>query len=266
MISRSDIKFIRSLRIKKFRDINHQFVIEGDKLVAEFLNSSWTVSHLLGKDEWLNGLSENLKTKPERITEVTDQELKKLSLLRTPHNVMATVRIPSAPIDWEELTCGLSIFLHDIQDPGNLGSIIRSAGWFGIGQIICTPSTVDVYNSKVVQASMGSLLNVNVHYCNPEEFFNTYSRTGLQVYGTCLEGKNIYDCDLDNAGVIIMGNESRGLSDQYSPFVTRKITIPGFESHDHPVESLNVAVAAAIVCSEFRRRAYPPKPISTGNG
>jgi TrmH family RNA methyltransferase len=254
MLSKENVKFIQSLRLKKQRDIHQQFIIEGNKLVVDFLNSDWEISHLLGTTEWIAQIPARVRKKPGQITEISDNELKRLSSLKTPNQVLAVVRKPEYSMNWEEIISDLSIVLDKIQDPGNFGTILRIAAWFGIKNVICSLSTVDLYNPKVIQATMGALLHVKIHSVDLVKFLTKFSETGLPVYGTDLHGKNIYESHLKHIGIIIFGNESRGICDEYTPFVSEKIGIPGFGPPGKKIESLNVAVAAAVVCSEFMRR------------
>jgi TrmH family RNA methyltransferase len=254
MLSKKNLKFIQSLRYKKQRDNHRQFIVEGDKVVKDLMNSDWEIPHLFATPEWLSRLLAGDKKKPGQITELSDRELKKISTLKIPNHVLAVVMKPEYSISWEEIASDLTLFLEEIQDPGNLGTILRIAAWFGIKNVCCSKATADIYNPKVVQASMGALLWVKVHYIEPVSFLRECSARGIPVYGTYLDGKNIYGASLVKNGLVVLGNESRGISGDCSPFVTEKISIPGFGSPGRTIESLNVAVAAAIVCSEFRRR------------
>jgi len=254
MLSKKNLKLIQSLKYKKQRDIHQQFIVEGDKVVRDLLHSDWEIPHLFATPEWLSHLPAGDKKKPGQITELSDRELKKISTLITPNRVLAVVMKPEYSISWEEIASDLTLFLEEIQDPGNLGTILRIAAWFGIKNVCCSTATADIYNPKVVQATMGALLFVKVHYVESVPFLRECSERGIPVYGTYLHGNTIYETSLAYNGLIVLGNESRGISGDCSTFVTEKISIPGFGSHGKAMESLNVAVAAAIVCSEFRRR------------
>ncbi len=223
-------------------------------MVKDLLHSDWRVTHLLGIAEWLSQLSEGDRKKTDQITEVTDHELKKISTLKTPNRVLAVARKPEYSLSWEEIPSELTLFLEEIQDPGNLGTMLRIAAWFGIKNVCCSLSTADIFNPKVIQATMGALLFVKVHYVESVPFLKECSERDIPVYGTFLEGTSIYEANLTSGGLIILGNESRGISNDCSRFVTERISIPGFGSHGTAMESLNVAAAAAIVCSEFRRK------------
>jgi len=254
MLTKNTIKYINSLRIKKYRDIYKQFIIEGDKLVDEFLHSTWEITDVYATKKWIDTLSLVLKEKTNQLSEIKKDELKKISSLKSPHNVLAIVKKSSFILDYEELSNGLSLVLDDVRDPGNLGTIVRIAAWFGIRNIICSPDTVDVFNPKVIQASMGAILQVKVFYCDLVNFLKEFIRFKVPVYGTFLDGKSVYDLPLSPAGLILMGNEAQGLSEKYFPYITEKLFIPGYPGEKKGIDSLNVSVATAIICSEFRRR------------
>lgn len=232
MLSKSEIKDIRALSQKKFRDERRLFVVEGEKLVAEALASDLEVVRVFRTDE------------------IGQETMSRISMLSTPSPVLAVVRMPdsaAAEID----PSGLTIALDSLRDPGNVGTIIRLADWFGIRNMIASTDTVDIYNPKVVQATMGAIFRVKFSYCDLPSILSGIS---CPVYGTYLEGENIYSSELSPNGVIIMGSESNGISGTVGKCVTHKITIPPFSSGRTVCESLNVAVAAAVICSEFRRR------------
>ena len=184
-----------------------------------------------------------------------NEEMKKISGLSTPSNVFALVYIPEYEITEFESQKSLTLALDDIQDPGNLGTIIRLADWFGIDNIICSQGTVDAFSPKVIQSCMGAISRVKVIYCNLEETLRDLkAKQNLSIYGTFMEGENIYSANLSSTGVIVMGNEGNGISPDIEKIISRKIHIPAFTTDRTVVESLNVAMATAIVCSEFRRR------------
>ena len=222
--------------------------------MTAFLHSDWIVSHLFATADWLAKKQEEIKKEPGQTVEITLRDLNKISAHKTPNQVMAVVRKFDYTMKWEEISSNLTLFLDDIQDPGNFGTILRIAAWFGINNVVCSISTVDLYNPKVIQATMGAILQVNVHYVEPAPFFDEISSLNLPVYGTVPEGKSIYTTTLQQKGVIILGNESHGISNHLSSFVTDEISIPEPDPSGHEIESLNVAVAAGIICSEFRRR------------
>lgn len=256
MISKNKARFIVSLQKKKVRDEEGLYVIEGDKIVREFLAAKIPVKMLLAKPEFLNSLSPDMINESIETEEVSFEDLKQISTLKTPHNALAVVYISDRKINLQEILSELCVALEFVQDPGNLGTIIRAAGWFGIRHIICSADCVDVYNPRVIQASMGAILHVNVQYFDLRELLYTAYEMEIPVFGTVLEGKSVYDHKLNNKGVIILGNESKGISEKLVPFITEKIMIPKFSSATASIDSLNVGMAASIVFSEFRRR-YP---------
>ena len=234
MISKNQIKFIRQLEQKKFRHREGLFVAEGTKVVGDLLKAGYIPHSLYATSEWIASHS------VAEATEVTDDELTRLSFQQHPQQVLALFPIPE-PADLSPLTSHLSLLLDGVQDPGNLGTIIRIADWFGISNIICSEDTVDAYNPKVVQATMGSIARVNIIYTNLLELLDGLP-ADFPVYGTLLDGENIYTQELTN-----------GISDAVRQRVNRRLLIPDFHNGD-TADSLNVAIATAITCSEFRRR------------
>lgn len=256
MISKNRAKFIISLQKKKARDEENLFVIEGDKLVKEFLNANKPVKILLAKPEFINSLPKELLSLAGEVESISFEELKQLSTLKTPHNAIA-VAVKSEPVfNIDEILNQLTLLLDCVQDPGNLGTIIRAAAWFGIKSIICSKESVDVYNPKVIQATMGAILHVNVLYADLKEFMSEAISRKLPVFGTLLDGKSIYKHKLGPKGIILLGNESKGISDELIPYITDRIMIPGAGSSRPGIESLNVSMAASIVLSEFSRRTF----------
>ncbi len=245
MISKNQIKFIHQLEQKKFRHREGLFVAEGTKVVGDLLKAGYIPHSLYATSEWIASHS------VAEATEVTDDELTRLSFQQHPQQVLALFPIPE-PADLSPLTSHLSLLLDGVQDPGNLGTIIRIADWFGISNIICSEDTVDAYNPKVVQATMGSIARVNIIYTNLLELLDGLP-ADFPVYGTLLDGENIYTQELTPHGLIIMGNEGNGISDAVRQRVNRRLLIPDFHNGD-TADSLNVAIATAITCSEFRRR------------
>lgn len=245
MISKNQIKFIRQLEQKKFRHREGLFVAEGTKVVGDLLKAGYIPHSLYATPDWIASHS------VASATEVTDDELTRLSFQQHPQQVLALFPIPE-PADLSPLTSHLSLLLDGVQDPGNLGTIIRIADWFGISNIICSEDTVDAYNPKVVQATMGSIARVNIIYTNLLELLDGLP-ADFPVYGTLLDGENIYTQELTPHGLIIMGNEGNGISDAVRQRVNRRLLIPDFHNGD-TADSLNVAIATAITCSEFRRR------------
>lgn len=250
MISKNSIKLIKSLEKKKFRDEYSLFVAEGDKCVSELLKY-FDCHSLYATKAWI---TEKEKTTTYiEINEISADELKRASLLKNPKDVIALFHKPHKLTPRNELAKSLSIVLDEIQDPGNLGTIIRLADWFGIENILCSQDTADVYNPKTVQATMGALGRVNVTYCDLERIIKDMPKD-FPVYGTFLEGENIYSSELTGNGFIVMGNEGNGISKEISGLVTKKIHIPNYPAGRKTSESLNVAIATSIVCAEFRRR------------
>lgn len=227
------------------------FVAEGEKVVDDLLNSSFTVKKVFGTASFI----ENRRESSIEWIEVTEAELRKISTLTTPNQVLAVTEIPSYSLDENEIQTSLSLVLDDVSDPGNLGTVIRLADWFGIKNIICSQDTADCYNSKVVQAAMGSLFRIKVHYTELESFFEKNKRA-MKVFGTELNGENIYSAELSSTGFIVLGNESKGVRNELKKYFTKTLHIPSFSTMEDNlgVDSLNIAVAAAIVCSEFKRR------------
>jgi RNA methyltransferase, TrmH family len=255
MISKNKIKFLISLQKKKVRDQEHLFVIEGDKLVREFLTADFPVKMLLSKPEFRNSLLPELIKNVNDIEDVSYDELKQISTLKTPHNALAVVSMPETEMNISEVFRHICVALDFVQDPGNLGTIIRAAAWFGIKNIVCSGDCVDVYNSKVIQSSMGALLHVNVFYSDLKSFLTAATNHQVPVFGTLLEGESIYDHKLDNKGIILLGNESRGISCELFPFISEKIRIPKFSGAKAGIDSLNVGMAASVVFSEFLRKS-----------
>ena len=241
MLSKNQIKLINSLAQKKFRQQLGLFVVEGIKGINEFLNSDYELHSLYTTKLFFDASNEHC-------FEITETELKKISSLKKPNTALAVFKMSKAVKP--ELNA-LIIALDDVRDPGNLGTIIRLCDWYGVTQLLCSTSTVDCYNAKVVQATMGSLTRVNVTYLDLEAFLKTNEN---EVFGTFMAGENIYSADLPTSGIIVLGNEANGISISIEGLVDRKITIPQF-GLQQTTESLNVASATAIVLSEFRRRS-----------
>ena len=248
MLSKNKIKYIHSLELKKNRKKEGVFVAEGHKLVGDLL-PHFHCRLILATTTWLE---EHHDIQADEIIEITPEELVKASLLKTPQEVLAVFEQPQYDYTTDVIKNSLCLALDDIQDPGNLGTIIRLADWFGIEHIFCSQGTVDVFNSKVIQATMGALARVKVHYCNLPELIS--SLKDVPVYGTFLDGENIYNKPLSENGLIIMGNEGNGVSKEVSQLINNKLYIPNYPTGRATSESLNVAIATAVVCAEFRRR------------
>jgi len=251
MLSKSAQKMIRSLEQKKFRQELGLFMAEGQKLTTDLLGHL-SCRLLVATPAWLKE-NHTLGLKVAEIVTTDKETLNKVSLLKNPQEVFGIFEIPDYNVSPEDMKGKLGLALDNIQDPGNLGTIIRIADWFGIGNLICSENTVDAFNPKTVQATMGAIGRVKIQYTDLETFLPC---TGLPVYGTFLEGETIYKCQLPSEAIIVMGNEGNGISREVSGHVTKKIFIPDFPAGKTGSESLNVAVATAIVCSEFRRRIY----------
>lgn len=252
MLSKNKIKFINSLSLKKNRDEQKLFCVEGEKCVSELLKT-FECKTLVATNQWI----ENNHIHAEEIIAVDSiNEIKKITFLKTPSPVVAVFKKPHHTLNIEELKNDLVLLLDGIQDPGNIGTIVRIADWFGIHNIICVEQTVDIYNPKSVQATMGALAQVKLYYTTKETFFKQINtlNTKLPIYGTFLEGENIYTSDLSKNGIIIMGNEGNGIAENTKQFITKKLFIPNYPIGNSTSESLNVAIATGIVCSEFRRR------------
>ena len=249
MISKKQFKFVRQLEQKKYRRREGLFVAEGTKVVGDLMQHSQP-RMLFATSEYLDARPQLLQMGYETFR-ITDDELRRLSFLQHPQQVLAL--FPLSQISNSKIqTSNLSLALDGVQDPGNLGTIIRLADWFGIESIYCSEDTVDAWNPKVVQATMGSIARVNIIYMNLPEMLDNLP-AGFPVYGTFLDGENIYQQPLSENGLIIMGNEGNGISEAVRSRITHRLLIPSFRQGD-TAESLNVAIATAITCSEFRRK------------
>jgi TrmH family RNA methyltransferase len=240
MLSKNQIKLIKSLGQKKNRQHLGLFAVEGIKGISEFLDSDFKLVTLYTTKSIFDAPTAS-------VCEISEVDLKKISTLKSPNTALAIFKIPEQK---KSTKTGLIIALDAIRDPGNLGTIIRLCDWYGIKDLVCSLNTVDCYNSKVVQATMGSLTRVNVCYLDLEGYLESH---GAAIFGTFMNGENIYTADLPNEGIVILGNEANGISETIQSKVKRKITIPQF-GDTKPTESLNVANATAIILSEFRRR------------
>ena len=244
MITKNQIKLISSLHQKKNRLTNNLFFAEGVKVIQELLESNFELEHLYCTEAIFEAIEISKKTV------ISQSDLKKISALSTPNNCLAVFKIPSRSLGTKPIIeNGLLLALDDIRDPGNLGTIIRLCDWFGIEQLICSKETVDIYNPKVVQATMGSLARVNVSYLDLETFL---SKTYLPIFGTFMDGQNIYKEKLPQEAIIIMGNEGNGISEKIEKIIKNRLSIPRFGNLQQ-TESLNVSTATAIILSEFRR-------------
>lgn len=248
MVSKSQISLVKSLQQKKFRREHRLFVAEGYKSVIEFIASGYKIEvvyHTPAFDAKLHKLSKKVN-----FQDISAADLQKMSSLTTPQEMLAVIELPEWPeISQEQLLNQFTLVLDGVQDPGNLGTIIRTADWFGINTIICSEDTVDAYNPKVVQATMGSLARISLHYTSLSLLLPTLN---LPVFGALLDGENIYDTNFGNEGLIVMGNEGNGLRPDIQQLVTQAITIPRIGK----AESLNVAIATSLFCSEISRKRF----------
>ena len=251
MLSKNKVKSIKALNNKKVRTETHCFLAEGNKLVADLL-PYYDCDLLVCCPSWL---ATQTKVHAQEQIIVEQEDINNASLLKNPQQVIAIFKQPTYTLSPCELKNQLCLVLDDIQDPGNLGTIIRLADWFGIEHIICSKGTVDAYNPKVIQATMGAITRVQIHYTELASFIEEMKETHKSpIYGTFLEGENLYQSNITPHGLIVMGNEGNGISKGIEAMVTQKIHIPNFPESRTTSESLNVAIATSVICAEFRRR------------
>lgn len=280
MLSKNRLKYIRSLKHKKNRDEQGQFVAEGDKIVMELLalvnrskgegsagkearsNKDFIqIDQLIATSAWLKKNILRHTAHIREITEVSEKEFDQITMLESPTGVMALLDMPVQREAGDAVPAGISLALETIQDPGNLGTILRTALWFGIEAVYCSPDCVDCYNPKVVQSSMGAILHMPVFYTPLPELLRKFSENpSFKVYGTFLSGEPIWETELGDKALVVLGNESRGISNELLPYIPGRLNIPphrlsGIPPAQGPIESLNVAAAAAIVCAAFRRQS-----------
>lgn len=240
MLSKNQVKLIQSLKQKKFRQEHQLFVAEGLKTITELLGSHFELHRLYVTP------SCNFSTKKQIV--ISEDELKKISFLKTPNKALALFKMPiTKPIDYDKLI----VVLDDIRDPGNLGTIIRLCDWFGVQDLVCSTATVDCFNPKVIQATMGSITRVNITYTELKDIINN---TESSPYGAFMDGENVYAIQLPEKGILVLGNEANGISKSIENMIDRRIAIPRFGSLQE-TESLNVATATAILLSEFKRNS-----------
>lgn len=251
MISKNRVKLIRSLEKKKQRNELGLFLAEGNKLVADML-PAFEAELILAKSSWLASQGD---LPARELLDADEEDIRKASLLKNPQDVIAVFRQPDWSIETVDPAGQLVLALDGVQDPGNLGTIIRIADWFGLESIVCSPDTADLFNPKVVQATMGALARVKVFYTDLTEWLSQQKEKGVSIYGTLLDGEDIYRKELTKTGILIMGNEGNGISPEIEALVNEKLFIPSFPAGRDTSESLNVATATAIVCAEFRRRS-----------
>jgi len=250
MLSKAKIKHIRSLEIKKFRNEHQSFVAEGNKLVEDMLGA-FDCELLIAKSSWM-ATQGNIPAKELLVAE--DEDIRKISFLKSPQDVLAVFKLPTNSIEEVKPASTLTLMLDGIQDPGNLGTIIRLADWFGIEHIVCSLDTADAFNPKTVQATMGALARVHIHYTDLAVFLHEQKGGGFPIYGTFPDGENFYSKELSENGVIIMGSEGSGIRSQILPYINHRLCIPNYPQGKETSESLNVAIATALICGEFRRR------------
>lgn len=255
MISKNSIKLIKSLANKKNRIKENLFLVEGDKMVAEVLDSNFVVDKLYVTNAFI--IMNKPKIKNEKITiKVTREDINKTSLMKNPQNSIALCTLPAEKDLPKKIDSDLSIYLDEIQDPGNLGTIIRICDWFGIDHLFCSPKTADLYNPKVIQSTMGSFCRVNVYYTAFEPVAELASKSEVTVLGAFLDGVNIYTQKFPSRILLVMGNEGNGISPEVEKIVEKRIKIPEFNKNAKSAESLNVSVATAIICAEFKRKTH----------
>ncbi|MCT4673740.1 MAG: RNA methyltransferase [Prolixibacteraceae bacterium] len=252
-LSKNRIKYIRQLSQKKFRKKEKRYIAEGAKIIEDLIDGKHPIEMIYASEEAYLQLQAKAKDNNIEIIAISEASIEKVSQLTTASNAIAVIPFKEQFFCIEELNHKIAIALDNIQDPGNLGTIIRIADWFGIDHILCSKDTVDVHNIKVIQATMGAIARVEVHYLDLEEVLPHAHDANIPVYGTFLEGENIYNEKLSSNGIIVMGNEGKGISPKIESLITNKITIPSFRQ-DKGSESLNVAMATSIICSEFKRR------------
>ena len=251
MLSKNKIRLIKSLDSKKAREETHLFIAEGGKSVIDLIKA-FDCELLVATGEWLTEHGHLLNGCKE-VIEAPHDDIRRASLLKNPQDVLAIFRQHDMQAAPQEVSRQLAIYLDNVQDPGNLGTILRLADWFGISHVACSPGCADIYNPKTVQATMGALARVKVHYVDLVAVLNA-CKDKTPVYGTFLDGEDMYATPLSASGIIVMGSEGRGISDDVEKCITRKLLIPNYPAGAVTSESLNVSAATAIMCAEFRRR------------
>ncbi len=244
---KSEIQFVRSLGDKRTREQSGLFIAEGDKLIGEISNSALTLRKL-----YITSESELEDINP--VEYISEKEMERITQLKSPNSSLALVEIPRYELNYNLFKGKLSIALDGVQNPGNLGTIIRLADWFGIEDVICSPTCADCFSPKVVQATMGAILRVRVHYTPLYDSIKELANLNIPIYGTMLKGANIYQTPLSNEAILVMGSEGQGVSAEVQSLFNHPLYIPPYPTDSPSSESLNVAIATAIACSEFRRR------------
>ena len=254
MLSKQITKIIQNLEKKKFREKYNLFKIEGEKLVAELLRSPLAVHAIIAYPEWIQANGHLLGK--NQVLETDEKGMKAISNFQSLPHVMALAEIPNHPYHPDEVAGTLSLVLNGIQDPGNLGTILRIADWFGVSHLLCDRDCASIYNPKCVQASMGAIFRVHAYYLDLPAAIRQLKAKGMPVFGTFLDGENIYTSPLPSQGLIIMGNEGKGIAEDIGKLADFRLTIPNFTPAGASSESLNVGVATGIILSEFKRRIY----------
>jgi TrmH family RNA methyltransferase len=257
MLSHNQVKYINSLKIKKYRQLHNVFIVEGEKGVNELLKSSLKPVKLFALSEWLHKNSITLTEQNIEWQEITEGELKKVSDLVTPNQVLAIAELPETDVTKANEFAGMTLVLDGIRDPGNMGTIIRTADWFGIRTIICSNDSVDAFNPKVVQSTMGSFARVSIFYTDLNDYFKNIAKD-IPVFGALLEGPDITQKTFTRPGIIIIGSESHGISKQLISYVNEPLHIPriSFSNNENQAESLNASIANGIICYEICKQLY----------
>jgi TrmH family RNA methyltransferase len=251
MITNSEINFIRSLHQKKYRQLHACFIVEGPKLIRELLPSDFEIKQLISLNDYHE--FDHLIDKSIHHIKVSEKELVRMSMLETPNKVLAVVNNKQHPTEIILPSKGLLLFLDTIQDPGNLGTIIRLAEWYGVKEIFCSQDSADQYNPKVVQASMGSIFRTKIQYADLQDILEkNKTLNNFEVVGTMLQGESIYNAKLNSNSILILGNEGRGIDPKLTAYMTTQIKLPHAESSK--AESLNVSVAAGVILAEYFRQ------------
>lgn len=260
-LSKNKIKFLHSLQQKKFRDLNNVFLAEGKKLIKEITDAGGKIKYIVAEKHWLQENNTFLERIEKDVYETSENTLRKISSQKTPQGIVAVIEKPDNKIEEEYLRDVLhndiAIYLDDIQDPGNMGTLLRTADWFGIRHVFVSNGCVDIFNPKTIQSSMGAIGRVDVVNFPLQSIADVIdSDKNIPVCGAFLEGENIYNTQLSTNGLIVLGNEANGISNKNAKYITQRLAIPSFEKNTTNIESLNVAIAGAIICSEFRRRTF----------
>lgn len=252
MLTNNRIKYINSLKFPKYRKSSKQFIAEGTKTITELFESSFIVDSIYATQEWIDSQSRLLDNYNSEIIAVSPTDLLRISALTNNEEVLAIVNMPDNTPNLETIFDDLLFYFDNISDPGNLGTIIRTADWFGVKNIVCSPGSVDIYNPKTIQSTMGSILRVNVFTLGIEELIK-YKPNDIEVFGTITDGDNILTSILPPKAIIVFGNESQGISLVAKQFIEKNLSIPRYNKQSSKPESLNVAVSFALVCGEFRK-------------